>query len=244
MLIVIAGAGEVGYSLAKDLSHNYELVVIESDERKADELSDLNVEVVRGNAASLDILRRARVGEADMFIAVTGVDEVNMVAGMAAKKFGAKKAIVRVGNPEYVGKPIVKDYFLGFELVVCPQLALASAMANLITIPGAVDFVSFSGGKVDMIEIAVPADSPIAGKRVSELALPENTILTAIYRNEELIVPRGDTEIREGDRIAVVGTWESIGKATNVFGSPVVKNVVIFGESLVAMWHGFSTEVI
>jgi len=233
MLIVIAGAGEVGYSLAKDLSHNYELIVIENDERKADELNNLNVEVVRGNAASLDVLRRAKVSEADMFIAVTGVDEVNMVAGMAAKKFGAKKVVVRVGNPEYVGKPVVKDYFLGFELVVCPQLALASAMANLITIPGAVDFVSFSGGKVDMIEIVVPADSPIAAKRVSELALPENIILTEIYRNEELIVPRGDTEIEEGDRIAVVGTWESIGKVTSVFGNPVVRNVVIFGGGIV-----------
>ncbi|HDM60147.1 MAG TPA: Trk system potassium transporter TrkA [Archaeoglobus veneficus] len=236
MLITIAGAGEVGYSLAKDLSHNYEVVVIESDERKADEVNELNVEVIRGNAASLGTLSRAKAGKADVFIAVTGCDEVNMVAGIAAKKLGAKKTIVRVGNPEYVDKPVVKDYFLGFDVVICPQLALASAMASLVTIPGAVDFVSFSGGKVDMVEIVVSEDSPIAGKRVAELLLPENVILTAIYRDGELIVPRGDTEIREGDRIAVVGTWESIGKVTRIFGNPIVKNVVIFGGGIVGSY--------
>jgi len=236
MLIVIAGAGEVGYNLAKDLSHNYEVIVIESDVRKADEVSNLNVEVVQGNAATLDVLKKARVDEADIFLAVTGHDEVNLLAGLAAKKLGAKKTIVRVGNPEYVNKPIMKDHPMGYDLVICPQLALASAMANLVTIPGAVDFVSFSGGKIDMIEIVISPNSPVAGKRVAELNLPENIILMAVYRNGDLIVPRGDTELLEGDRIAVVGTFESIAKIKEVFGDPVVRNVVIFGGGVVGSY--------
>ncbi|AEA46771.1 Trk system potassium transporter TrkA [Archaeoglobus veneficus] len=236
MRIVIAGAGEVGYNLARELSHNYEVIVIENDERKADEVDKLNVEVIRGNAASPSVLSKADVGNADIFIGVTGNDEANLIAGIAARKLGVKKTIVRVGNPEYVDKPIVKDHFMGYDVVICPQLALASAIANLVTIPGAVDFVSFSGGKVDMVEIIIPKGSPVAGKKVAELPLPENVILTAVYRNGELIVPRGDTELREGDKVAVVGTWESIGKMTRVFGDPVVKNVVIFGGGIVGSY--------
>jgi len=236
MLIVIAGAGEVGYNLAKDLSHNYEVIVIENDVRKADEVSNLNVEVVQGNAATFKVLKKARIDEASVFLAVTGNDEVNLLAGLAAKKLGAERTIVRVGNPEYVDKPIVKDHPMGFDLVICPQLALASAIANLVTIPGAVDFVSFSGGKIDMIEIIIPPDSPVAGKKVAELNLPENVILMAVYRNGDLIVPRGDTELLEGDRITVVGTFESIAKIKGVFGDPIVRNVVIFGGGVVGSY--------
>jgi trk system potassium uptake protein TrkA len=236
MLIVIAGAGEVGYNIAKDLANNYEVIVIEKDERKANEVGKLNVEVIHGNAASLNVLKKARIGEAGVFLGVTGSNEVNLFAGLAAKKLGAGRTIVRVGNPEYVDKPIVKNHSMGYDLVICPQLALANEIANLVTIPGAVDFVSFSGGKIDMIEIVVAENSPIVEKKVAGLNLPDNVILTAIYRNGDLIVPRGDTEIMEGDRIAIVGKLESITKIKKVFGDPVVRNVVIFGGGVVGCY--------
>jgi trk system potassium uptake protein TrkA len=236
MLIVIAGAGEVGYNVAKDLAHNYEVVVIEKDERRVDEVDKLNVEAIQGNAASLRILKKARINEASVFLAVTGSNEVNLLSGIVAKKLGAERTIVRVGNPEYVDKPIVKNHVMGYDLVICPQLALASEIVNLITIPGAVDFVSFSGGKIDMVEIVVTGDSPISGKRIVETNLPDNVIFTAIYRNEDLIVPRGDTKILEGDRIAVVGKSESIASIKGLFGNPVVSNVVVFGGGIVGSY--------
>jgi len=236
MLIVISGAGEVGYNVARDLAHNYEVVVIEKDEKRADEIRKLNVEVIHGNSANLEVLKKARIDKAEVFLAVTGQDEVNLLSGIAAKNLGAKKTIVRVGDPEYVDKPVVKNHFMGYDLVICPQLALANAIANLVTTPGAVEFVSFSGGKIDMIEILVSEDSMIAGKKVSEIDLPENIILTAIYRDGDLLVPRGDTEILEGDKVAILGKSENISSIKEIFGNPLIKNVFIVGGGIVGSY--------
>ncbi|HID44089.1 MAG TPA: Trk system potassium transporter TrkA [Archaeoglobaceae archaeon] len=236
MLIVISGAGEVGYNVARDLAHNYEVVVIEKDEKRADEIRKLNVEVIHGNSANLEVLKKARIDKAEVFLAVTGQDEVNLLSGIAAKNLGAKKTIVRVGDPEYVDKPVVKNHFMGYDLVICPQLALANAIVNLVTTPGAVEFVSFSGGKIDMIEILVSEDSMIAGKKVSEIDLPENIILTAIYRDGDLLVPRGDTEILEGDKVAILGKSENISSIKEIFGNPLIKNVFIVGGGIVGSY--------
>lgn len=234
MLIVISGAGEVGYNIAKDLAHNYEVVVIEKDQTRFEHVKRLNVEVIHGNAANLKVLKKARIEKADFFIGVTGKDEVNLLSGVAAKNLGAKKTIVRVGDPEYVDKPIVKNHIMGYDLVICPQLNLANAIANLVTTPGAVEFVSFSGGKIDMIEVLAPEE--IEGKKISELSIPDNVIFTAIHRNGDMVVPRGDTEIQKGDRIDVLSKSESMGNIMEILGNPVVKNVFIVGGGTVGSY--------
>lgn len=236
MHIVIAGAGEVGYNLAKVLCENHNVFVIEKDEAKVEDIQNLNVEVVQGNAANVKVLKKANIDKADLFLAVTGSDEVNLLAGIAARRLGAKKIMVRVGNPEYVDKPIVKDHPIGYDLIICPQLALANEIANLIMIPGAIEFISLSGGKADMVEIVVSEDSPIAGKRISELHLPRNIIITAIYRDGDLIVPRGDTVIKAGDVLTIFGRAEDIAKIKKKFGNVLVKNVVIFGGGTIGSY--------
>jgi trk system potassium uptake protein TrkA len=236
MQIVIAGAGEVGYNVAKALSDNYDVFVIEVDDKKIEEISNLNVEVIRGNSANLSVLKRAKIENADIFLGVTGNDEINLLSGIAAKKLGAKKTIIRVGNPEYVDRPYVKDHPLGFDLIICPQLALARAIANLITFSGAVDFVSLSAGRLNLIEIEVGENSSAVGKKVSELPLPENVVLTAIYRDGELIVPKGNTEIMAKDRISVVGKSENLLTVQNIFQGTSTRNVVIFGGGTVGSY--------
>jgi len=236
MRIVVAGAGEVGYNVAKALADNYDVVVIETDERKIDEIGKLNVEVVRGNAANIYVLKKAKMEEAEIYLGVTGNDEINLLSGIAAKKLGAKKTIVRVGNPEYVDRAYVKNHPLGFDLIICPQLALARAIANIITFSGAVDFVSLSEGKLNLIEIVVSEKSPVVGKKVSEIPLPENVVLTAIYREGELIVPRGSTEIKNGDRISVVGKSGDLVIVQDIFGEDAARNIVIFGGGTVGSY--------
>jgi trk system potassium uptake protein TrkA len=236
MHIVIAGAGEVGYNLARVLSENHDVFVIEKDEEKVEAIRNLNVEVIQGNAANVNVLKKADIGKADVFLGVTGSDEVNLLAGIAARRLGAKKIIVRVGNPEYVEKPIVKDHPMGYDLIVCPQLALANEVVNLVMIPGAVEFISLSGGKADMVEVLVSEDSPIVGKKISELNLPRNVIITAIYRDNDLIVPRGDTTIEVGDKIVIFGSHEDIAKIKKTLGNLIVKNVVIFGGGTIGTY--------
>jgi len=236
MQIVIAGAGEVGLNLAKVLSEKNEVFVVDIDEKKVEEIKNLNVEAVKGNAANVEVLEKANIKKADIFIGVTGDDEINLLAGLAAKKFGVKKTIVRVGNPEYAHKPFVINHPMGFDLVVCPQLALANEIANLVTIPGAIEVISFSGGNIEMVEISVDENSPIVGKKIAELNLPLNVIITAIYRDGELVLPRGDTEILTGDKVAIVGKPDDLVKIRSYFGEPIIKNVVIFGGGTIGSY--------
>ncbi|AGK61697.1 K+ transport systems, NAD-binding component [Archaeoglobus sulfaticallidus PM70-1] len=236
MHIVVAGAGEVGYNVAKALCDNHDVFVIEKDEKKIDEIYKLNVEVIEGNAANINVLSKAKVSKADIFLGVTGVDEVNLLSGIAAKKMGAKKTIVRVGNPEYVDRPLVKNHPLGFDLVICPQLALARAMANIIMFSGAVDFVSLSGGKLNLIEIVVDENSVLANKKIEDLHLPENVIITAIYRDGELLVPRGQTKVLPGDKVAIVGKSQDLITIQDIFGSDTTRKVVIFGGGTVGSY--------
>jgi len=236
MRIVIAGAGEVGYNIAKDLSDSHEITIIESDEEKLVELEKLNVETVLGNAANVKNLRRAGVERADIFVAVTGDDEVNLLSGLAAKKLGAGKVIVRVGNPEYVDRPIVKNHPIGYDVLLCPQLVLSTEIAKLITIPGAVYFASLEDSELEVVELQVSEDSPIAGKRIAEIEIPEGIIIAAIHRGDEIIVPRGEEKILPGDRLAVIGWMGKVGSARRILGIPVVKNVVIFGGGTVGSY--------
>ena len=234
MRIVIAGAGEVGYNIAKDISDAHEVVVIESDEEKIIDLERLNVETIIGNAANVEILKRAEVKKADIFVAVTGNDEVNLLSGLAAKKLGAEKVIVRVGNPEYVDRPVIKNHPLGYDILLCPQLVLSTEIAKLITIPGAVYFASIED--LEVVELQVSENSPIAGRRIAEINIPEGIIIGAIHRGDEIIVPKGEERIFPGDRLAVIGWSGQTGIARRIMGIPVVKNVVIFGGGTVGSY--------
>ncbi|WP_290623335.1 MULTISPECIES: Trk system potassium transporter TrkA [unclassified Archaeoglobus] len=236
MRIVIAGAGEVGYSLAMSLASNHDVIVIEKDYSRYERVSELDVVTIQGNAANSKILKEAEVEKADVFLAVTGNDEANLLSGLAAKKVGAKNVIVRVENPEYVEKPIVRDHPLGFDVILCPQLALAHEAARLIGIPGAIEIVTFSGGRVEMIELQVMKNSRADGTKIRDLNLPPNVIITSVYRNGEIEIPRGDTVLRAGDRVAVVGRTEDIEALKGVFGPPVTRRVVIFGAGTIGSY--------
>ncbi|WP_202318748.1 Trk system potassium transporter TrkA [Archaeoglobus neptunius] len=236
MRIVIAGAGEVGYSLATSLALKHDVCVIESDASRYGRVSELDVHAIQGNAANMRILKQAEVDRADVFLAVTGNDEVNLLSGLAARKVGARNVIVRVENPDYVERPIVKDHPLGYDVVICPQLALAQEAARLIGIPGAIEIVTFSGGRVEMIELQVMKNSKADGRAVKDLHLPPNVVITSVYRNGEVVIPRGDTVLKAGDRIAIVGRTKDIEALKGVFGPPVTRKVTIFGAGTIGSY--------
>ena len=236
MRIAIAGAGEVGYNLALTLSSNHEVYVIENDLQKLERLSDLDVVVVAGNAANIRVLKDAEVGTADVFLAVTGNDEVNLLAGIAAKQMGASKVIVRVENPEYVNKPVVRDHPLGYDVIICPQLALAQEAAKLIGMPGAIEIITFSDGRVEMVELQVMENSLADGKKIRELHLPRSVVITSVYREKKVEIPKGDTVLRKGDRVAIIGRPENLEMLKGIFGPPVTKRVTIFGAGTIGSY--------
>uniref|UniRef100_A0A7C3RBX4 Trk system potassium transporter TrkA n=1 Tax=Archaeoglobus fulgidus TaxID=2234 RepID=A0A7C3RBX4_ARCFL len=236
MRIVIAGAGEVGYNLAASLAPNHDVIVIEKDPSRFERVFELDVVAINGNAANLKVLRDAGVDKADVFLAVTGNDETNLISGLAAKKIGAKNVIVRVENPEYVDRPVVKDHPLGYDVLICPQLSLAQEAARIIGIPGAIEIVTFSGGKVEMIEFQVMEGSKADGKTIAELNLPHNMVIALIYRNDHIEIPRGDTVLRAGDRVAIVSKAEDVDMLKGIFGPPVTRRVTIFGASTIGSY--------
>lgn len=145
MKAVIIGAGEVGYHIAKALSSKNDVVIIEKDEEAAKRADELDVLVVEGNGANADILSKF-LHNADLLVAVTGVDEVNIVTCMTTKlitrnKLSWKdtKTIARVSNPDYIDSPLTSRAQVGVDLMICPELALASEVADVLSSPSAID---------------------------------------------------------------------------------------------------------
>lgn len=235
MRIVIAGLGDVGYRLAEKLMVDHDVIVIEKDPEKI-KRAGLDVVTIKGNAANLSVLKNADISRADIFLALTGDDEVNFVSGLAAKRFGVQKVIIRVNNPEYVDKPVVRDHMFGYDAVICPYLSLANEIARVLTIPGAVEVITLSNGKLEMVELLITQSSEVDGRKLSELNLPREVIVAIVYRDGDLVIPKGDFVLKNGDRIAIIGKKEEIEKITEVFGSAIVKKVVIFGAGVVGSY--------
>lgn len=235
MHIVIAGAGEVGYELAKSLSGKNDVYVIERDKEKVDRLNELDVIAIRGNAANIKILTEAKVDKADIFLGVTGNDEVNILSAIAAKKLGAKRVLVRVENLEYADKPITRYSQFGFDVVVCPPLVLAQEIVELVGIPFAEEVITLSGGEMDVVELQVSEDSPVIGKSYKDLNLPPEVILASIQRNGDVILP-GEENLRAGDKVVIVGKKDEVEKLRALFGQQTVRRVTIFGTNEISSY--------
>ena len=161
MKAIVIGAGEVGYHIAKFLSLTHDVIVVEKDVETARRADELDVQVMEGNGANADILAGI-LHDTDILVAVTGIDEVNIVACMTAKLIvrshtGWKetKTIARVSNPDYINVPVTSRAQVGVDIMICPELALASEVADVLSSPSAIDAEVFAGGKVQMMEFAI-----------------------------------------------------------------------------------------
>ena len=198
MKAVIIGAGEVGYHIAKALSPKNDVVIIEKDEEASRRVDELDVLVIEGNGANADILSKV-LQNADLLVAVTGIDEVNIVACMTTKlitksktSWKETKTIARVSNPDYIDSPVTSRSQVGIDLMICPELALASEIADVLSSPSAIDAEMFAEGKVKMTEFAINPESRLVGKKMQELQLADCCIVSAVFRDNEIIIPHGD----------------------------------------------------
>lgn len=244
MKAVIIGAGEVGYHIAKALSPKNDVVIIDKDEEAAKRADELDVLVIEGNGANAEILSRV-LQNADLLVAVTGVDEVNIVACMTAKlimknKNGWKdtKTIARVSNPDYIDSPVTSRAQVGVDLMICPELALASEVADILSSPSAIDAEMFAEGKVRMTEFAISPESKLVGKHMQDLKLADCCIVSAVFREDQIIIPHGDDLIKANDHMVVVGKPESMEDLESVFGSKVSHRtrILLIGCGIVGMY--------
>jgi len=244
MKIIIIGAGEVGYHIAKALSPKNDVIIIEKAEEALKRADELDVLAIEGNGANAELLSKF-LQDSDLLVAVTGLDEVNIVACMTAKlvarsKPGWKdiKTIARVSNPDYIDSPVTSRAQVGVDLMICPELALASEVAEILSSPSAIDAEMFAEGKVRMTEFAISPESKLVGKQMQDLRLADCCIVSAVFRDHEIIIPHGSDVIKANDHVVVVGKPEAMESLSSVFGSEVrhKNRVLIIGCGIVGFY--------
>jgi len=218
MHVVIIGAGEVGTAIAANLDDSHDVVVVDSDAARAEELKyDLDVMTLTGDGTSMGVLEDADVDEADLLIASTDDDRTNLVACGTAKTLGDAFTIARSKSVEYLRTWERTQSAFGVDFMVCSDLQSAQNIVRVVGLPSAVDVDPFVGGRVQMGEFEIGESSPVAAQTVAEADRFEELTFAGLFRNGDLILPDGDTEIRVGDRAVVIGTPESVqGFATDI----------------------------
>jgi trk system potassium uptake protein TrkA len=237
--IIIIGAGDVGYHLAKALYQDHEVVIIDKDEDALGQVMGLDVQIIQGNGADIKILKQAGIEKSDLVVAVTDHDELNIVASMGAKLLtkNGTKTIAMVSNPDYINEPVTMREQVGMNIMICPELSLAYAMYQILSIPSAVDVQDFVGGMVKMIEFKVNDGNVLVNKTLKEIQFPPCSMISAIFRDSDVIIPGGDDIIRSGDRVVMIGKEEAIQEIRKWFEvSNLSKKVLIVGGGTVGFY--------
>jgi trk/ktr system potassium uptake protein len=216
MKVLVLGAGEVGFHLAKRLSEeNQDVVLIESDPERADfAAQQLDVITIVGNGASLPILEEAGIKDAAMLLSVTSKDEVNLIASMAAKRLGVKFAVARISNPEYYGQgSVLSQDQMGVDLMINPERECARETFDLLRSEIATDVVPFADGRVQLVGLRINDGAPVIGKSMAELAdsLHDHHYATvAIVRDGVTQIPRASSTIEAGDQLYMLSPTAEI----------------------------------
>jgi trk system potassium uptake protein TrkA len=246
MRVVIVGAGEVGYYVADRLAREqHDVVVVDvSADRLEYVESHLDVAVVEGSGASPGVLQRAGVADAGLLLAVTSVDEVNLVSCLTAQRRGGLVKVARVSNPDfYSERDQLRPETFGIDLLINPERELALDAFRLLQSAAATDVVVFAGGAVQLIGMMVTDGAPIAGRRLAEVGaeLKGRRLLTvAVDRDGGTIIPSGATEVQTGDHLYVIATAEEIPRALALAGHQPSKlrRVMLVGGSAEAFYLG------
>jgi len=237
MKIIIAGAGEVGIHLAKQLSiDNHDIQIMDVDESKFQKLSSsVDIVSVTGSSTSIKVLKEVGVEDADLVVAVTSLQSVNLNTCMLAKKLGAKKTIARVGNSEYV-LPEYTELFksLGVDFLIYPEESVALEIVKLIERATATDVLEFAGGKIVLLGLRLDRNSTILRRTMRELSEQYKGFdfrIVAIHRGVRTLIPTGNDILLPNDQIFVIsvpGGIEEIIRATGKDQHPF-RNVMILG---------------
>jgi trk system potassium uptake protein TrkA len=209
--VVIVGAGEVGSSIAASLSDSHEVVVVEVDPARVEELNyAIDVLAIEGDGTDLAVLEEAGLSEADMVIACTDDDETNIVTCGTVKTVTDAFTIARVKQATYLDTWEQSEAAFGVDFMVGTNILTARAIVAVIGIPAARDVDTFAGGRVQMAEFEIPEASPIAGQTIQEADRFESLTFAAILRPDDLVIPTGETVIDPGDEVVVIGAEESV----------------------------------
>jgi len=210
MKIVIIGAGDVGFNLAKRLTHEgHDLILIEENPEKCNRASEiLDVSVIQGSGTDQEVLRAANLGSADMLIAAAGVDEVNILACLFASKLGVRRKIARVRTSAYYrSDSILKADDLGIDLFIHPEEEVSEEIVRLLMRSTASEIIEFEGGKILMLGMKVDPGFPYLNKQLKDMGTAEQRRhfrILAVLKGDKTIIPTGEDYINKNDQVFVV----------------------------------------
>jgi len=235
MKVIIVGAGKLGYKLAESMIHaDIDVTIIDKSDKVLDKVNDhLDVLTVNANGIEIEILRELNIKIYDLLVATTESDETNTIICSLAKKLGCKKTVARIRNPEYTEQLDFIKTELGIDYIVNPDFATSNEISRYLL--KSYNFYSgnFARGKVSMVDFNIRNMPDFAGKKIIELDNMDDLLVTAIFRDGNIIIPHGYTELKEGDTIHVIGNSENINQLSERFRFSAekskIKKVMILG---------------
>ena len=239
MNIIIVGCGKVGASLVERLSaEGHDLVVVDISAKKVEELSNkYDIMGIVGNGASFAVQQEAGVEKADLFIAATTADELNLLCCLMAKKSGCD-TIARVRNPMYSQEIGFIREQLGISMIINPELTAAREIAKLLKFPSAIKIDTFAKGRVELLRFRLKPEIGFGGKSIMEIMskLKCEVLICAVERDNEVIIPNGSFVLDDSDILSIVGSLESTAEFFEKIGvrSKKVRNSLIIGGGTVA----------
>jgi trk system potassium uptake protein len=220
MYIIIVGAGKVGYFLAKRLCQNkHGVSIVEKDKTTCDEIAkELEVLVIRGDGCDPQILEQAGAARADVVAAVTGDDEDNLIICQLAKElFHVKRTVGRVNNPQ--NEQTFSE--LGVDVPMNSTEIIAKIIEEEASFSDFVSLLSFKRGKLAIVRVDLPENSPVIDKQVKDIQWPENSVLLSVVRQDDVVIPRGDTVLRAGDDVIALTMVGSESQLSNLLAGKV-----------------------
>ena len=243
MNIIIVGCGKVGTTIAEQLSREgHDITVIDTKNSAVNHVTSLNdVQGLCGNGTSYSVQKEAGIEKADLLIAVTGMDEVNLFCCLIAKKAGNCQTIARVRNPAYYSEIGFIKEELGLSMIINPEWAAANEMAKLLQFPSAIEIDSFSRGRIELLRFRLNADSPLCSRMIKDVGSTFHkldVLICIVERGNEAIIPSGMFVLQEGDIISVVMSSSHANKFFGQMGieSDQVKNTMIVGGGKISYY--------
>ncbi len=244
MNVVVVGSGKVGQLLTQLLvEEDHNVVVIDNRESVLNELQEsFDVAIVHGNGATVDIQRDANVPEADLLIAATSSDEVNLLCCVVANMLGAKHTVARVRNPEYDNQIEFLKQKLGLDMALNPEKETAREIFRILQFPNFTKRDTFAAGRVELVELKLTAENPLVGKKLfeaKELA-KVNALICAVDRDGQVFIPDGNFVLQENDDITVAAEGSKLVNLLHTLKMVrrPVENVMIVGGSHISEYLG------
>ena len=242
MRIIIVGCGKVGSTITQELSmEGHDVTVIDTDNVVVQSVSNSHdVMGIVGNGASYGVQMEAGIEEADMLIAVTDSDELNLLCCLIAKKAGDCSTIARVRDPIYNNEVNFIKEELGLSMTINPEYAAATEISRILRFPPAIEIDTFAKGKVELTKYYIGADSILCNRTLIEVSnvYKSDILVCAVERDDNVFIPKGNFMLKENDMISIVGSPANVASFFKKLGVEIsqVKNTMIVGGGTIAFY--------